>query len=326
MKFSISFFKPQAIQKLTGVTNLRLLCFLCLLLCGSLQFKNEDSFSVWLKDPLKPDADALEYTVYVNSDKDSIPLSYRMLLAAQTCSDNTCKPLKVVLYWDEIGRFLRLEPVSGFPLTKTEKEIEFSNEDYEQLSAILKNTESVLNGYQLGLIKIEETKEVDAISGATESFLKDAVVPGALYTTWVLWHRVNGSIVEQLKAHTAQIIKPTGIKRFLLSDDQEKVRFALKTVKKANIQQELIFKTFEKADRNTTKSVLQILEQMNVENLNMKLVLLLGTTGEEAEWEILDFIQARKPESDILAALKERMKVLTFIGKLKAKRMLEITR
>lgn len=65
---------------------------------------------------------------------------------------------------------------------------------------------------------------------------------------------------------------------------------------------------------------------MNVENLNMKLVLLLGTTGEEAEWEILDFIQARKPESDILAALKERMKVLTFIGKLKAKRMLEITR
>ncbi|PWE00304.1 hypothetical protein DDZ16_05020 [Marinilabilia rubra] len=280
-------------------------------------------FTVWLKDPLHPDLDAQAYTVQVYCDEHGVPIRYRLPLVAQTCYDNTCKPMDVVLYWNGLGDFVNLEPVPGRPLTKTEKETRFSEEDYKLLGAILQDKRSVLKHYQLKTIGAEKDEAVDALSGATQPFLQGAVIPGAVYTTWVLWYWANGDVVEQLKAKTRQKITKTDVVRFLASEDLGKVRFALHMAIESDVTSESIFQTLKVADHNTAKLALHTLEQMNVEVPEMKLVELLGSTSEAAEWGIIDFIGNRNPGPVLLLALKKCMPDLTFIGKHKVKMILK---
>jgi hypothetical protein len=293
------------------------------MLCSCLNPEPERAFDVQLSNPLHPDVGVRSFAVQVDCDEHGIPRQYRMPLAAETCYDGKCKPMDVVLLWDGLGRFPRVEPVPGKPLTKSAKETAFTEENYEQLCSILQNSRSVLRTYPLKTFGAEENVPVDGVTGATLPFLHGEVVGGAVYTTWVLWHWANGDVIAQLEAHTRQHMAPVDVERFLLSDDPLKVRFALQMAKELGVPPDAVFQTLEKADRDTAKLALHTLTHMNIDDLNARLVAQLGSASDEAEWLIIDYIENREPDPELHAALNERMPDLTFIGKHKVKRLLQ---
>ncbi len=75
-----------------------------------------------------------------------------------------------------------------------------------KLHTILKNGNSLL-GFRNKKELIDNSigdysEKVDGVSGATTEEIKSAVVEGAVYSTYTLWHLVNDEVVEQLKNHT----------------------------------------------------------------------------------------------------------------------------
>ncbi len=304
-----------------------LLQLLCIGLCyaGCLYTEPVESFSVQLRDPLHPDMESIEYGVNMRRDGHGVPQAYWMPLFASTCYNGKCKPLEVVLYWDALGRFLNVYPVPGKPLSKTDH-IVFSEADYAQLDMILKDRNSKLGSYLIQLHGAEEDRTVDGVSGATTPYLHGAVVPGAVYSSWVLWHWVNGEVVGQLLETTRRAMSKDDVVRFMTSDDQAQIRFALEMAGQAGVEDDTVYRVFEKADRDNAKRALQVLNGRftNPEELDLRLVKMLGRTSEAAEWAILDFLGTREShDPQVNKALESSIPKLTFIGRRKAQLILK---
>jgi hypothetical protein len=100
------------------------------------------------------------------------------------------------VYWDLLGNFLRYELPAGESLTKLDHQ-ELTAGDHEQLQKILSDKGSILRDYPAEdlidrrIVKSTD-KKVDAVTSATRVDVKAAVVPGAVYSTYVLWYIVNG--------------------------------------------------------------------------------------------------------------------------------------
>ena len=145
----------------------------------------EVTWQVELRDPVSASADLHVYDVVQEFDEHSFPSGYHMKLLADVCDDKLCKILDVTLFWDELGRYVRLETPSHAPLTKLDH-IEFSKDDHWKLNEILKNQSSLLSCYSYKDVSGSNEHDLDAVSGATPSEVQNGVVQGAAYTTWVL--------------------------------------------------------------------------------------------------------------------------------------------
>lgn len=94
------------------------------------------------------------------------------------------------MYWDLGGNYLKYELPSNKILTKIDH-LPFSAFDYGLLHRVLLNKQSALANYTLfDLNKPTKQEKVDGVTGATPPKLKGSFVPGALYTSYTLWHIV----------------------------------------------------------------------------------------------------------------------------------------
>jgi hypothetical protein len=69
---------------------------------------------------------------------------------------------------------------------------------------------------------------VDAVTGATPQTIKNAVVEGAVYSSYTLWHFVNGPIKDSIAAFTLSIYSDPVARQMLTSDNYETQLFALR--------------------------------------------------------------------------------------------------
>ncbi|MEI7732226.1 MAG: hypothetical protein WCO56_21805 [Verrucomicrobiota bacterium] len=182
-------------------------------------------------DPTAPSLPMRVHRVVQFRDQNAFPVGYAMPLTTDVCADKNCRLLEVTLYWNAVGNFDRLEYPRGKPLTKKEH-VPFTVDDYAKLNLILKDQDSLLARQSLASLTSPKalTNGVDGVTGATPSAMKEAVVEGAAYTTWVLWRWANGEIVSKLCDLTAQRCTPPCLKFLLHSKDQRCVGFALNQI------------------------------------------------------------------------------------------------
>jgi hypothetical protein len=211
----------------------------------------------------------LEDTAFTNKvfllyDSVDVPYSYSATISTAVCDDGLCQHLQIKLFWDLIGNYAAFDTLSGIPLTKYDH-LPFTIEDYTKLHEILRDQNSVLERKSIDeLFDREKTRisqTVDAITGATAEAVKNAIVAGALYSTYKLWHIANGSIKSQIQAYTQSIYDNSIQKKLLDSPGYEQQLFALKMFKDVDFE-------------NQFEAVLKLLKSGNplVEMVILKMV------------------------------------------------------
>lgn len=162
---------------------------------------------------------------------DSLPQKYTTIISTPVCDDGLCQTLELKVYWNLIGNYVNYDTVAGMPLTKFDH-LPFVEADYEKLHEILANQNSVLERKSLDELfdrdSVRQSNTVDATTGATAQAIKHAIVEGALYTSYALWHLVNGSIKTKIQEHTKAIYSPELAEGLLKSEDYQEQLFALK--------------------------------------------------------------------------------------------------
>jgi hypothetical protein len=135
--------------------------------------------------------------------QDNIPENFEANLNIPVCDDKLCAPVFLNVKWDLAGNYLGFDTIPGHPLTKFDHK-RFSKADYVRLQQILKDKNSILrvlgkNNLVDKSVQLKATT-VDAVTGATPATIKNAVIEGAVYSCYTLWHFVNGSLADSLRA------------------------------------------------------------------------------------------------------------------------------
>lgn len=210
--------------------KISLITYLVFAVLTLVQFRQEpkrtEAFKVHLKD-------SLLHQVNLVYSEDSLPDQYHCYVRSPVCDDGLCKLVAIHIYWDLLGNFQHFEIPEGRPLTKFDH-LEFTEDDYLKLRDILKDKNSILGQYQVEELIDESTQlvsdSVDATTGATKETVKKAVVSGAVYSTFTLWHAVNGKISHKIDSFTRHLVDTTLIKRFLESENHHYHHFALDNI------------------------------------------------------------------------------------------------
>lgn len=135
----------------------------------------------------------LNDTLFEYLNKNMEPIMYSRKFLTGVCIDGKCRLLNIELFWNITGRYLGFELPGGEFLSKTEH-VKFNSSEYDKLQNLLCNRNSALANYKLeDLVPVKDTTETDAVSTATIAAVLDYIVPGAVYTTYTLWHLVYGS-------------------------------------------------------------------------------------------------------------------------------------
>lgn len=185
------------------------------------------------------EAFALNETIELCFDTAGIPLRYRAEINMPVCDDTLCSNVVLLFYWDLAGHYAGFDTIPGKPLSKFDHQ-KFAAEDYQKMDQILKDRNSMLRILQKEdlidkTVKIKATT-VDAVTGATPATIKKAVVEGAVYSSFTLWHFVNGTIRNELAAYTMSHYSDTIMKVLLESRNYETQLFALRQMNDADFR------------------------------------------------------------------------------------------
>ncbi len=160
-------------------------------------------------------------------DDNNRPIAYHMKVKSVVCGDSRCRVDMVIIYWDKIGRFKRLELPHDVALEKAEGE-SFSSEDYIKLDTILHDENSPLQYvYKNEIVSTVGSEGVDALTGATVLVEKSAYVKGAVWTCYSLWHWAHGDTKKIIREITGDAFSSPEIRALLKSKESEDQIFAI---------------------------------------------------------------------------------------------------
>lgn len=182
------------------------------------------------KQALTFEYDKKKYVVNLLTSFDGAPSVYFANIITPICEDRVCEVVNLRLFWDLSGSYICFDTIAGFPLTKLAHK-PFSQKDYLKLHYLLKDKSSVLKDKDYNELVVEDVKSkslgVDAISSATVLEVKDAVVHGAVYSSYSLWHIVNGVSASKIKEHTLSISDRKIIDQLLKSENPNNLLLGL---------------------------------------------------------------------------------------------------
>ena len=177
--------------------------------------------------------DSIKAEVFLRYDEEGEPDAYVCHINTPVCEHGLCKLLVIDVYWDLLGNFLKYEFPAGEALTKLDH-VEFSREDHEQLQKILLDKGSILRDYPAEDLIDRRSQpasdKADAVSAATRVDVKDAVVSGAVYSTYVLWHIVNGPIASRIIDHSKPLLTEERVEKMFYSSNFFYQYFALNSI------------------------------------------------------------------------------------------------
>lgn len=167
-------------------------------------------------------------TLYQNISEEGYPLSYFRKIQTEVCFDQKCRALNIILYWNITGRYLGFALPEEEFLSKTDH-VPFKPEEYERLHEILADPLSPIAGFSYNqlLVKSPYKLGLDGITGATAPAIANHTVPGAVYTTYQLWHFVYGGIKQEVENLTVKTLTPKLILQILESKDESDKMWAL---------------------------------------------------------------------------------------------------
>lgn len=179
----------------------------------------------------KSDEFAVADVIRICRDAEKIPIGYESRINTPVCDDKLCANVILMFYWDLAGNYVRFDTLPGKPLTKFDHK-RFSEADYKKIDQLLKDKNSMLRVLDKEdlvdkTVKIKSTT-VDAVTGATPKTIKNAVVEGAVYSSFTLWHFINGAVKDSMAAYTRSIYSDRIAMRLLKSENYESQLFALK--------------------------------------------------------------------------------------------------
>src|SRR5690606_1623740 len=100
-----------------------------------------------------------------------------------------------------LGNYIGYDTIAGHPLTKNDH-LKFREEDYIKLHRLLMDDNSIIKRKEKKELFDDEKKRVssvvEAVTGATSREVKEAVVDGALYSSYTLYHIVYGSLSDSI--------------------------------------------------------------------------------------------------------------------------------
>jgi len=151
---------------------------------------------------LTDDSTQVDYEVAVLEDKDELPVAYTSYITTPVCDDTLCALMHIQMYWNLLGNYIGFDTISGYPLTKNDH-LEFREEDYTKLHQLLLDDNSIIKRKEKADLFDDNQKRVsevvDAVTGATAKEVKEAVVDGALYSSYTIYHIVYGELSDSIR-------------------------------------------------------------------------------------------------------------------------------
>jgi len=192
-------------------------------------------------------AKAVPHTLVQTFDADGNPTAYSMWVDSVICREKVCDVVKVRLLWDALGRYQNYQVALGAQLTKLDH-VPFTQKDLAKLQEILSDTDSPLREVEKEAMiakapaKPEQQADgVAAVSQPTILTLKNAVIIGAGYTCYDLWHWANGLLTQQIRDFTGKDSSTQKLLAYLSSNDQHEAYFALEYLAKRKITAPAVF-------------------------------------------------------------------------------------
>lgn len=220
-----------------------MLCLSLIVVGFSVQFTRAssvyaDSLTTRKAFMFKPDDYAVASKINVCIRK-QVQLGFETELNMPVCDDKLCANVWLKIYWDMAGNFTHFDTISGKPLTKFDHK-RFTGADYLKLNQILKNRNSILRSLEKSElvdpnVRLKATT-VDAVTGATPASIRNAVVEGAVYSSYALWHFVNGSVCDSLRSFSLKNYSRPMLFHMLESANFETQLFALKQFSKEDYE------------------------------------------------------------------------------------------
>lgn len=135
------------------------------------------------------------------------PVSYYRSVVTEVCFDNSCRLLRVNLYWNVTGRYLGFELPPHEFLSKAEHE-PFTLDEYLRLHDILTDSLSPIGSFTYEeLVPMRPVIGVlDGITGATSQNVLQYVVKGAVFTTYTIWNLIYGDTQREVVKATEQAL------------------------------------------------------------------------------------------------------------------------
>jgi hypothetical protein len=174
---------------------------------------------------------AVENPIYICQNSNAVPYRFVGEIDMPVCDDTLCANVILKIYWDLAGNYTGFDTIPGKPLTKFDHK-KFTTDDYIKLDRILKNRNSVLRRLRKEELVDKSVKvkaqTVDAVTGATPKTISEAVVEGAVYSSFTLWHFVNLAVKDSMMNFTQNIYSEQVARLLLLSENYETQLFALR--------------------------------------------------------------------------------------------------
>ncbi len=206
--------------------------------------------------------------------EEQIPVMYSRKFLTGVCIDGKCRMLNIELFWNITGRYLGFKLPEGEFLSKTEH-VKFNSNEYDMLNHLLANPLSELANYSLKeLVPEEDTTKykVDAVSSATIAAVLDYIVPGAVYTTYTLWHYVYGPTKQEIEKITSERLSTEIALELLNSQNKDDQIWTLNHISgKVEISVSLQNKLMEIISGNDIYLAEQSLHTLKPENLTSEI-------------------------------------------------------
>lgn len=179
----------------------------------------------------------LQHMVYLLRDSSQKPLLFYAPIVTPVCIDGKCKPVHISLYWNQIGNYVGYALPPNIPLSKYDDE-SFEEEDYLRLHQLLRDGESILKRKHLDDLFDKNAKpekkvrykgeEIDGVTGATRKEIKEALVGGALYSCYTVWHLAHGEVKDKIEVFAGQQGSEFLETEFLYSPYRDYQHFAIR--------------------------------------------------------------------------------------------------
>lgn len=242
---------------------LRLQLFIILVLALGSWRNSCDKYLTYL-----PVADTLQAGITAIYDSSGLLEKYHAHVITPVCENDKCYLIELDLYWDQIGRFLRYDTITGKGLTRLDH-IPFTEEDYERLHSILRNSQSILFSYSKDeLVKNSRPSRIDGFTGATIEEIKASVIGGAVYSCYTLWHLANGPVADSIQKVTAQALNRKLVQLLVNQQDQETNYFLVNkfSEEEFGIYLPELLQTFQGAEGYYLKNAIELMPRGVIED------------------------------------------------------------
>lgn len=160
-------------------------------------------FAIRFEDTL-----GVTHTISRLVNENAVPEGYVSHIETPVCSDTLCNLMDIRMFWTLAGGYWGYDTIPKKPLTKNDH-LKFDEKDYQKLHELLLDEQSILRRRHKDDLFDKEAKRVsqvvDAVTGATAKEVKEAVVDGAVYSSYTIYHLVHSQLAavirEDVKNH-----------------------------------------------------------------------------------------------------------------------------